>query len=147
MALSPVMCAGGRAAEQSGTVMSATEQSETIMPASGNAAAWSVSELSRIPIIEVAFKNGMWWSMPQELCRELYAQYEAGHEASYTWNWGDSRTGSWTLNGQDTPINRYTIDFTGMRQTNSDNGRMRAIRVVWARPEDITPQWTGQIRD
>ena len=141
------MCAGGRAAEQSDTVMSATEQSETVMFASGNAAGSSVRELPRIPIIEVAFKNGMWWPMPQELCVGLDAQYEAGHGASYTWNWGDSRPGSWRLNGQETPINRCAIDFMGVRQTNSDNGRMRTIRVVWARPEDITPQWTGQIRD
>ena len=44
---------------------------------------------STVPIVEVAFAHGKWWSMPQE--------YESGRDAIYTWNWGeDGRAGSWT---------------------------------------------------
>ena len=63
----------------------------------------------RIPIIEVAYSNGMWWSIPQQVSAELYAKFEAGQDAVYTWDWGDSRNGSWKPDDRETSINRYMI--------------------------------------
>ena len=40
-----------------------------------------------VPIVEVAFRNDMWWSMPQELSQQLIARMTAGENAVYTWNW------------------------------------------------------------
>ena len=99
----------------------------------------------RIPIIEVAFSKGMWWSIPREMSAQLFAKFEAGQDAGYTWDWGDSREGSWKPVGEETSINRYMIDFVRKQQKNIDNGRMRTIRLIWILEEDATPQWTGQI--
>ena len=125
----------------------ATEHSETIIDASGLATEHSETIIgaTRIPIFEVAFGGGKWWSIPQEMYKELYANFEAGQDAGYTWDWGDSRQGSWKPDGENTTINRYTIDFVHKQQTNIDNGRVRTIRLIWILEEDATPQWTGQI--
>ena len=74
-----------------------------------------------------------------------YAKCEAGQDAVYTWDWGDSRKGSWKPDDEETSINRYMIDFVRKQQKNIDNGRMRTIRLIWILEEDATPQWTGQI--
>ena len=101
----------------------------------------------RIPIIEVDFPKGMWWSIPQQMSAELYAKCEDGQDAGYTWDWGGSRTGSWKPEGEETSINRYVIDFVRKQQRNLDNERLRTTRAVWSLEEDATetPQWTGQI--
>jgi len=98
-----------------------------------------------IPIIEVAFRNNMWWSIPANISAELYAQFQAGNDAVYTYDWGDQRQGSWRPDNEDTTINRYHIDFTTMTQKNIDNGRLRTVRIVWAADVSTHPQWTGQI--
>ena len=41
-----------------------------------------------IPIVEVAFRSGTWWSIPAELSRQLYEKYISGQDAGYTWDWG-----------------------------------------------------------
>ena len=99
----------------------------------------------RIPIIEVALSKGIWWSIPRKMSAQLFANFEAGQDAGYTWDWGDSREGSWKPDGEETSINRYMIDFVRKQQKNIDNGRMRTIRLIWILEEDATPQWTGQI--
>ena len=43
---------------------------------------------------------------------ELYAKIEAGQDAVYTWDWGDSRKGSWKPDDEETSINRYMIDLS-----------------------------------
>ena len=99
-----------------------------------------------VPIIEVAFKEGIWWSIPQEMSAQLYAFHAIGQDAAYTWDWGEAgRLGSWKPEGENTHINRYTIDFLSRIQANIDNGRKRSIRIVWVRREDIKPQFTGQL--
>ena len=119
---------------------------EAIIDASGPATEQSEEGRPlRIPIIEVAFSKGMWWSIPQEMSAELFEKFKAGQDAGYTWDWGDSRKGSWQPDGEDTSINRYMIDFVRKQQKNIDNGRMRTIRLIWILEEDATPQWTGQI--
>ena len=124
----------------------ATEHSETIIDASGPATEHSEEgRPRRIPIIEVAFSKGMWWSIPPEMSAELFAKFKAGQDAGYTWDWGNSRNGAWKPDGEETSINRYMIDFVRKQQKNIDNGRMRTIRLIWILEEDATPQWTGQI--
>ena len=119
---------------------------EAIIDASGPATEQSEEGRPRhIPIIEVAFSKGMWWSIPQEMSAGLFEKFKAGQDAGYTWDWGDSRKGSWQPDGEDTSINRYMIDFVRKQQKNIDNGRMRTIRLIWILEEDATPQWTGQI--
>ena len=101
---------------------------------------------SKVPIIEVAFKNGHWWSIPQDMSAQLYAKHVQGEDADYTWDWGDGgRVGSWRPEGAESSINRYRIDFVSRIQTNIDNGRKRSIRIVWVHPQDIVPQFTGQL--
>ena len=105
----------------------------------------NAAQPGKVPIIEVAFNNGMWWSIPCEMSQTLYEKHLQGENAGYTWDWGEHRTGSWVHEGQDTSINRYIIDFDARKQTNIDNGRFRTIRVVWVDPADLAPRWTGQI--
>ena len=77
---------------------SATEHSETNMDASGLATEHSEEDgPPRIPIITVAFGKGMWWSIPQDMSAALYAKFEAGQDAVYTWDFDDSRKESTPL--------------------------------------------------
>ena len=100
----------------------------------------------KVPVIEIAFKNGMWWALPQEMSQELYNKYLANEiDIGYTWDWGDSRIGSWEPEDEETTINRYLIDFEAGIQRNIDNNRHRTMRVVWVNPSSITARWTGEI--
>ena len=100
---------------------------------------------SDIPIIEVSFGNGMWWSLPSEMSAQLYEKFTSGENAVYTWDWGDTREGSWRPNDESTSINRYIIDFKTMTQTNIDNKRKRSVRIVWTTTAATQPQWSGEI--
>ena len=103
-------------------------------------------EHMKVPIVEVAFRDGKWWSIPQEMSAELYDKYINGEDAGYTWDWGaGGRAGSWMPDGELTSINRYVIDFANGVQTNLDNQRKRSIRIIWVRPRDVVPQLTGEI--
>ena len=103
------------------------------------------AEQPAIPIFEVAHANGMWWSLPAELSAGLYQKYTNNEDAGYTWDWGNTRRGSWRPDGEETRINRYTIDFLAWEQRNIDNNRRRSVRLVWVSPESVNPKWSGQI--
>ena len=106
----------------------------------------NAAQPGKVPIIEVAFNNDMWWSIPQVMSLGLYEKYLHGEQdIGYTWDWGERRTGPWVHDGQDTSINRYIPDFDAREQRNLDNGRLRTIRVVWVDHADLAPRWTGQI--
>ena len=105
----------------------------------------SLAQFGKVPIIEVAFKNDMWWSIPQEMSQGLYEKHLQGENAGYTWDWGETRAGSWVNDNQDTSLNRYVIDFDAMVQKYIDNGRLRTIRIAWLDPAGVAPRWTGQI--
>ena len=99
-----------------------------------------------VPIFEVAFQHGQWWAIPQELSARLYQVYASGQNAIYTWDWGQGgRAGSFTPNGDRTSINRYMIDFAAGVQTNMDNQRKRSVRLIWVRPQDVVPNFTGEL--
>ena len=75
-------------------------------------------EHMKVPIVEVAFRDGKWWSIPQEMSAQLYDKYINGGDAGYTWDWGEGgRAGSWKPDGEVTSINRYVIDFATGVQT------------------------------
>ena len=65
-----------------------------------------------VPIVEIAFKNDMWWSMSAQLSAELLAMDAQNQDAVYCWDWGSNgRTGSWINEGNPTTVNRYKIEF------------------------------------
>ena len=104
---------------------------------------------SKVPVIEVAFPGGMWWTMPLEAAREIVALRAEGHRyVMLVWDWGSSRTGSFVRNGNEqTNFNRYELDFGEMLQTNIDNERRRSFRVVWVDPAQLTTPkqtWKGE---
>ena len=104
-----------------------------------------MDEEHSVPIIEVAYTHDKWWSLPSNISAELYTRKVNNQDAGYTWDWGEGgRTGSWRPNGEQTRLNRYTIDFINNVQTNIDNGRRRSIRIVWVRPQDVEAQFTGE---
>jgi hypothetical protein len=100
-----------------------------------------------VPIFEVAFKDGLWWSIPAEVSQRIYEEYKNNDGAAdvvYTWDWGNSRPGSWEPDGEQTSISRYAIDFITWEQRNLDNDRRRSVRLVWVAAERAEPSWTGQ---
>ena len=102
---------------------------------------------SKVPVIEVAFPGGMWWTMPLEAAREILALRTESHRyVMLVWDWGSSRTGSFVRNGEQTNFNRYELDFDEMLQTNIDNERRRSFRVVWVDPAQLTTPryWKGE---
>ena len=104
---------------------------------------------SKVPVIEVAFPGGMWWTMPLEAAREILALRTESHRyVMLVWDWGSSRTGSFVRNGNEqTNFNRYELDFDEMLQTNIDNERRRSFRVVWVDPAQLTTPkqtWKGE---
>ena len=100
-----------------------------------------------VPIIEVAFKKDMWWSMPAVMSAQVYQKYLNSENAGCTWDFGDSRPGSWAPEGEMASINRYTIDFQTWEQVNIDNGRRRSVRLVFLHGGKEEAIWTGQIND
>ena len=81
--------------------------------------------------IHVEFNKGMWWAMPHELSDSILQQWTRGtDQVSVIWDWKTTRAGSYRLNGEETSINRYIIDFDTMYQRNIDNGRTRKVKVV-----------------
>ena len=101
-----------------------------------------------VPIVEVAFRHGTWWAMPQQISDMILEKMRAGEDAGYTYDWGEQgRNGSWQPEGQETKINRYVLDFLTMTQTNIDNNRKRSFRIAYVRPEDVQAGFTGEIPD
>ena len=100
-----------------------------------------------VPIIEIAFRNGMRWDLPASMSKQLYDKHIAGEQdIGYTWDWGDSRYGSWCPDGEKSSISRYLLDWECMKQTNIDKQRERSFRVAWVLPGQIQVRWTGEIR-
>ena len=82
----------------------------------------------QIPIFEVAFRQGMWWSIPAEKSQQIYDKYTTKQDAFYKWG-----------------HRRYTIDFETWEQRNLNNDRRRSVRLVWVTAGMVDPKWTGQL--
>ena len=110
-----------------------------------------------VPILEVAFRNDMWWSLPVDLSALLFEQYENNQNAIYIWDWEDDHQNAvftdiwgddWDFRpgGEPTTINRYRVNFLTWEQENMDNGRRRSVRLVWTITGSVQPpRWTGEI--
>ena len=98
-----------------------------------------------VPIFEVAYAKNMWWSIPPEMSQGMYQKYLNNEDVVYTRDWGKARPGSWRPEGEETSINRYTIDLVAWEQVNIDNGRRRSVRLVFLHGGRVHAQWTGQI--
>ena len=83
--------------------------------------------------------------MPADLSQELYENYENDEDVVYCWDLGNSRYGSFEIDGEPTSIDRYQIDFNTWEQRNLDNDRGRSVRLVWVPAERVDPIWTGEI--
>ena len=77
------------------------------------------------------------------VCRTICTQSEQPRRKVHV-GLGRRRT-YWRPNGEQTRLNRYTIDFTNNVQTNIDNGRRRSIRIIWVRPQDVEAQFRGEL--
>ena len=99
-----------------------------------------------VPILEVAFRNGQWWTLPKDTSAGLYPYYASRQNAVYCWDWGEGgRAGAFALNGAATQFSRYLIDWAAGEQTNMDNQRKRSVRFIWVRPQDVLANSTGEL--
>ena len=90
--------------------------------------------------------QGKWWQMPPEYSQRLLAEYEAGRDGIYAWDWGvNGRQGSFELDGEATSWSRYKQDLFNGLQENLDNGRKRSVRIVYVRPQDMSAACTGEM--
>jgi hypothetical protein len=111
---------------------------------------WSVLNSQtpdKYPVIEIAFRNGLWWQLPKWMSNQLLGKYQANEQdIGYTWDWGDARNGSWRPDDETTTsINRYLLNFETWEQTNIDNQRKRTFRIAWVDVTHQQPVKTGEI--
>ena len=90
-----------------------------------------------IPIVQVAFADEMWLSLPLAMSRRVYEKMLAGENAQYEWLSDNPKKRKRT-------VNRYEIDWASKTQRNLENGRKRSCRIVWGRQEDVDPVFTGE---
>ena len=99
-----------------------------------------------VPIIEIAYGEDMWWSLPAGFSRELLATHAKGAAlVSYVWDWQGKRAGSYCPEGKKTTLSRYMLDFITFKQTNTDTHRVRSFRIIRVPQEPVEAWWTGQI--
>lgn len=80
-----------------------------------------------VPIVEVEFGEGMYWSMPSGLS----AQVRSEMLQPVVEQWRMCYTWEWARDGEVASCNRYVIDVQRMMQTNLDTNCQRALRIVW----------------
>ena len=90
-----------------------------------NAEAGSAEQLARGLAIELAFKDGWWWRLPQNVSQRFITKYQRGENAHYVW-----------YDRAEKKSRYYIIDFVKMVQQNLRSGSYRSIRI---RPRD--PNW------
>ena len=80
------------------------------------------------PVIEIAFKNGMWWCLPEALSKAIYETSLTHDVVSYIWDWGDRRPGSWKL-----------VQWDGSEDKNQ---HQPVCLGLWEQNADEHRQWT-----
>ena len=141
----PVTEHAAAAADHTDGITTVTEQGEHMLLWSTNDTGVSATPVTHVDLppnaatmlerlrqeIHVEFNNDMWWVMPDELSGGILNEWKNGAlQVSFVWDWGDSRTGSYECNGEETSLSRYIIDFQTMMQRNTDNNRTRRVKVV-----------------
>ena len=141
----PVTEHAAAAADHTDGITTVTEQGEPMLLWSTNDTGVSATPVTHVDLppnaatmlerlrqeIHVEFNNDMWWVMPDELSGGILNEWKNGAlQVSFVWDWGDSRTGSYECNGEETSLSRYIIDFQTMMQRNTDNNRTRRVKVV-----------------
>ena len=134
--------------------ISATTLAATLSNASKNAplvrSAQEIAKTLRKEIL-VEVNNDMWWVKPHELSSAMLSEWQSGAtQVSFVWDWMETRTESFQLDGENTALSRYIIDFQAMLQGNTDNNRRHRVKVVgsilnaFATPmEDLQGQLAG----
>ena len=134
--------------------ISATTLAATLSNASKNAqlvrTAQEIAKTLRKEIL-VEVNNDMWWVKPHELSSAMLSEWQSGAtQVSFVWDWMETRTESFQLDGENTALSRYIIDFQAMLQGNTDNNRTHRVKVVgsilnaFATPmEDLQGQLAG----
>ena len=116
----------------------ATEHIRKTLEYSGAAEHFGIGATEHVPIVQAAYADRKWRSLPQELSAILYEKYVHNQDADYTWDRGkNGRPGTWAPEGELSSIKRYKIDFVNRLQFNLDTDSMRSIRVVWVHPQDV----------
>ena len=81
-------------------------------------------------LIERSAKAGIYWMMPVELSDSILKQRDDGSkEVSFVWDWECPR-GTYWVDGEQTSINRYMINFDEMLQRNLDNDSWRKVKII-----------------
>ena len=87
------------------------------------------------PVVQVSYHDHFWWDLPSPLSEQIVEKKQEGCvEASYVWDWGDKKKGTWKLEGAATSFSRYMINFNSMTQRNldsSDCDHVRLVRIMW----------------
>ena len=134
--------------------ISATTLAATLSNASKNAqlvrSAQEIAKTLRKEIL-VEVNNDMWWVKPHELSSAMLSEWQSGAtQVSFVWDWMETRTESFQLDGENTALSRYIIGFQAMLQGNTDNNRRHRVKVVgsilnaFATPmEDLQGQLAG----
>jgi hypothetical protein len=108
-----------------------------------------VASLDLLAVIEVAFNNGLWRSISEDISKDIYQTSLERPCVGYRWDENVTGPGAFALHAgdrsaQSPSTRRYELDFETMTQTNIANQRKRTFRVCWTK--DAGPaRWTGQI--
>ena len=100
----------------------------------------NLTTAGKVPIIELAHNNGMWWSLDAPESQRLYAAFERGENPQFTWSWGHHRAGSHAANGAATRGSNYQIDFHNMQLSDGRN-----VRIVWVEPDQVNARYSGEL--
>lgn len=105
-----------------------------------------VAPPGKVPIIEVAYPNSMWWQMSRRNSQDMVDACLQNKRARYEWDWGNQRSGSYQVEGKATSYSRYEMDFDKRLHINMDNKRCRSLRLLWLDPASMTAEYTGTLQ-
>ena len=88
-----------------------------------------------VPIFEIMYADGMLWSLPEELSKEIY-ENTYGAQRTKTTQYTEYKKGKFEA---------YIFDVEKMRCENIDSDHEGPLRLAWVKPEELTASFTGQI--
>ena len=87
-----------------------------------------------VPIFEVVHADGMLWSLPRELSKEIYDNTYGAQQTRFTRYMEN--------NGE---FQAYLFDVEAMEYINIDDAHQGSLRLAWVNPGENRPSFTGQI--